>query len=80
MPLVFGAVRAAAQIFAAVSRTARDSMSFEEGALLEPLSVAYSAIEKLDFHKDSRLVILGAGSIGLLMGVLMQELYPSSAS
>lgn len=53
-----------------------DSMSFEEGALLEPLSVAYSAIEKLDFHKESRLVILGAGSIGLLMGVLMQELYP----
>ena len=30
MPLVFGAVRAAAQIFAAVSRAARDSMSFEE--------------------------------------------------
>ncbi|MBS6179749.1 alcohol dehydrogenase catalytic domain-containing protein [[Clostridium] innocuum] len=53
-----------------------NSMSFEEGALLEPLSVAYSAIDKLDFHKDSRLVILGAGSIGLLMGVLMQVLYP----
>lgn len=53
-----------------------DSMSLEEGALLEPLSVAYSAIEKLDIHKDSNLVILGAGSIGLLMGALMQTLYP----
>ncbi|MCR0204167.1 alcohol dehydrogenase catalytic domain-containing protein [[Clostridium] innocuum] len=53
-----------------------DTMSLEEGALMEPLSVAYSAIEKLKFHKDGNLVILGAGSIGLLMGTLMQAMYP----
>lgn len=53
-----------------------DSMSMEEGALLEPLSVAYSALEKLVFHEQDTLVILGAGSIGLFMAVLMHLLYP----
>ncbi|MGX8833205.1 zinc-dependent alcohol dehydrogenase [Amedibacillus sp. YH-ame6] len=53
-----------------------DNMTYEEGALLEPLSVAYSAIEKLDLSKDSHLAILGAGSIGILIGLLVKSIYP----
>lgn len=53
-----------------------DDMSYEEGALLEPLSVAYSAIEKLELKKDSHLAILGAGSIGILTGLLVKSMYP----
>ena len=53
-----------------------DTMTYEEGALLEPLSVAYSAIEKAAFTSTSTVVVLGAGSIGMLIGKLMQVLYP----
>lgn len=51
-------------------------MSLDEGALLEPLSVAYSAVEKLDFGGLSKALILGAGSIGLLMFKLIRQLHP----
>lgn len=55
-----------------------DSMSYEDGALLEPLSVAYSAIEKMNLKPDARLAILGAGSIGILTALLIQILYPDT--
>lgn len=53
-----------------------EHMGYEEGALLEPLSVAYSAIEKMKFTSDAQVVILGAGAIGMLVGKLMSILYP----
>lgn len=41
-------------------------MSFEEGALLEPLSVALAGIERAGLRLGDPLVICGAGPIGLV--------------
>ena len=43
-----------------------DSMSFEEGALLEPLYVALAGIERANLRLGDSLVICGAGPIGLV--------------
>lgn len=43
-----------------------DSISFEEGALLEPLSVALAGIERSGLRLGEPLVICGAGPIGLV--------------
>ncbi|KAK4505890.1 hypothetical protein PRZ48_003855 [Zasmidium cellare] len=42
------------------------SMSFEEGALLEPLSVALAGIERSNLRLGDPLVICGAGPIGMV--------------
>ena len=41
-------------------------MSFEEGALLEPLSVALAGIERSGLRLGDNLVICGAGPIGMV--------------
>jgi L-iditol 2-dehydrogenase len=43
-----------------------DKLTFEQGALLEPLAVGVHALERVDVGADSRLVILGSGTIGLM--------------
>ncbi|KAI7161806.1 GroES-like protein [Hortaea werneckii] len=43
-----------------------DNMSFEEGALLEPLSVALAGIERSGLRLGDNLVICGAGPIGMV--------------
>ncbi|MCR1899119.1 alcohol dehydrogenase catalytic domain-containing protein [Irregularibacter muris] len=53
-----------------------DNLSFKMGALLEPLSVAYSAMEKLPLENCSNIAIIGAGSIGMLVGKLISIMYP----
>ncbi|KZV67753.1 GroES-like protein [Peniophora sp. CONT] len=42
-----------------------DTMSYEDGALLEPLSVALAAVERADLRLGQAVVICGAGPIGL---------------
>ena len=42
-----------------------DSLSFEEGALIEPLAVSYRSILRIPAGHRDRMVILGAGTIGL---------------
>jgi len=42
-------------------------MSFEEGALLEPLSVAVHAIKRANVQAGSHVLITGAGPIGLVV-------------
>jgi L-iditol 2-dehydrogenase len=44
-----------------------DKISFDEGALIEPASVAYYAIYKSNLKMARSVIILGAGPIGLLM-------------
>lgn len=41
-------------------------MSYDEGALLEPLAVAVHAIQKAQITSSSSCLILGAGAVGLL--------------
>ena len=43
-----------------------DEMTYEEGALLEPLSVALASIERSGLRMGDSLVICGAGPIGLV--------------
>jgi (R,R)-butanediol dehydrogenase/meso-butanediol dehydrogenase/diacetyl reductase len=42
-----------------------DSVTYEEGALVEPLSVGLHAVRKAKFDVGARVLILGAGPIGL---------------
>lgn len=43
-----------------------DQVTFEEGALVEPLAVAYRAVMQAQVTPSDRVAILGAGTIGLL--------------
>ncbi|CAM3987980.1 NAD(P)-dependent alcohol dehydrogenase [Paenibacillus alkaliterrae] len=45
-----------------------DTMSYEEGALLEPLSVGFHAMQRGKVKPFDRLLITGLGPIGLLAG------------
>src|ERR1700754_1808544 len=43
-----------------------DQLSFEEGSLLEPLSVALAGIDRSEVRLGDPIVIRGAGPIGLI--------------
>lgn len=43
-----------------------DHVSLEEGALLEPLSVGVHACKRAGIGIDSKVLIMGAGPIGLV--------------
>jgi len=47
-------------------------VSFEEGALVEPLSVALHAVKKGNLQADHSVAIFGAGAIGLLILLLIR--------
>lgn len=44
-----------------------DTISFEEGALIEPLSIALYAVREAGFLLDKRVAVVGQGPIGLLV-------------
>lgn len=44
-----------------------DNISFDEGAMMEPLAAAIFALRRADIKPGSSIVILGAGPIGLLI-------------
>lgn len=44
-----------------------DDMSYEEGAMIEPLAVACGALSKIADIQNKKIIILGAGPIGNLM-------------
>ena len=50
-----------------------DSMSFEEGALIEPLSVALHAVKQSGIGIGRSSVVIGAGAIGLFVAMLAAE-------
>ncbi len=45
-----------------------DSVSYDVGAMVEPLAVCLHAVKKLNINKGERVVVYGAGTIGLLCG------------
>lgn len=45
-----------------------DNLSYDEGAMCEPVSVARHAISKLNIEKGDNVFISGAGPIGLIAG------------
>lgn len=48
-------------------------MSFEEGALLEPLAVAVHACRRAGVKKGSSCTIIGAGAVGLLCAAVARQ-------
>jgi threonine dehydrogenase-like Zn-dependent dehydrogenase len=47
-----------------------ETMSFEQGALVEPLSVAVHAVSRTPVTKGSNVVVIGAGAVGLLVAAV----------
>jgi len=56
-----------------------DDIPFEVGAMIEPVAVAVHALERSGFRRGSNLLILGAGTIGLLTLQVARALGASSA-
>ncbi|RMJ23718.1 Dehydrogenase [Aspergillus sp. HF37] len=50
-----------------------DNISFEEGALLEPLSVSLHAVRRSGVGVGQSVLVLGAGAVGLLCASLAQS-------
>lgn len=46
-----------------------DKLSYDEGAMCEPVSVAHHAVMKLNVQKGETLFVSGAGTIGLIVGM-----------
>jgi len=44
-----------------------DNITFEEGALVEPMAVAIHAVKKADIRLGDRIAVFGAGAIGLMI-------------
>ena len=47
-------------------------VSLEQAALTEPLSVGLHAINKININRDDKYLILGAGTIGLVVLALLK--------
>ncbi|HNW85999.1 MAG TPA: alcohol dehydrogenase catalytic domain-containing protein [Candidatus Limiplasma sp.] len=50
-----------------------DSLSYEAGALIEPLAVAVHAVRRADVRMGHKVLVLGAGAIGLLVAALCKR-------
>jgi 2-desacetyl-2-hydroxyethyl bacteriochlorophyllide A dehydrogenase len=50
-----------------------DGLSYEEGALIEPLSVALHAVKKSKIQLGQTCAVFGAGAIGLLVTALVRQ-------
>lgn len=51
-----------------------DGIPIIEGALVEPMAVAYHAARLADFERQGNAVVIGAGAIGLLIAQIWQTL------
>ena len=51
-----------------------DSITLEEGTLIEPLSVALHAVKKSGISIGQSSVVIGAGAIGLLVSMILRNL------
>ena len=48
-------------------------VSFEQAAMLEPMSVAVHAMRQLELNKDDKIIVCGAGTIGQLLVMFLLE-------
>lgn len=49
-----------------------ETVTLEEGALLEPLSVAIHAVRRSKVENGARVLVLGAGAVGLLTAAMLR--------
>ncbi|KAI7854698.1 sorbitol dehydrogenase-like protein [Circinella umbellata] len=61
-----GSLRRYASFPAYLCHKMPESMSYEDGALIEPLSVAVYAVDRTPVKQESIVAVLGAGPVGLL--------------
>ncbi|HCD44950.1 MAG TPA: Zn-dependent alcohol dehydrogenase, partial [Lachnoclostridium sp.] len=47
-----------------------DHMGFDEAAVAEPLSCVYNGQEQAGIHPGDKVLVIGAGPIGLMHGML----------
>ncbi len=47
-----------------------DGMSYEEGALTEPMAVALHAVKRADVRLGDKVVVIGAGAIGIFVAAI----------
>lgn len=50
-----------------------DHLSYDAGALIEPLSVATHAVRRADIKLGEKVLVIGAGAIGLLVAALCRK-------
>lgn len=50
-----------------------EGVSYEEAAMLEPMSVAVHAMRRVQLHKNDTTVILGLGTIGMLLLMFLRD-------
>ena len=50
-----------------------DTLSYNAGALIEPLSVAVHAVRRADVRMGEKVVVIGAGAIGILVAALCRK-------
>ena len=55
-----------------------DSLTYEEGALIEPAAVAYHSVELANINEGEKVLIVGAGIIGLLTAEFAKLKNPSN--
>ncbi|KAH6683591.1 chaperonin 10-like protein [Plectosphaerella plurivora] len=57
-----------------------ENVSTEEGALLEPLSVAIHAVRRAKLSPGARALVIGAGAVGLLVAAMLRVEKASSVT
>jgi L-iditol 2-dehydrogenase len=50
-----------------------DDVSFEQAAFIEPVNTCYKAIQLLDLQPDETVLVIGQGSIGILLAALARR-------
>lgn len=51
-----------------------DSLSYEEGSLVEPLAVAVHAVKRANVKLGDRVVVIGAGAIGIMVAAICKRI------
>src|SRR5271155_4094008 len=50
-----------------------DDIPFEQAAFIEPVNTCYKAIQLLNLQRDETVLVIGQGSIGILLAALAQR-------
>jgi len=72
-PLVQGAYAQLVGARAAMLQRLPDGVSFEEGAMVEPLAVGHHIVSMAQMPKDAAVLVLGAGPIGIAVSIFARQ-------